>query len=70
MAPAIIHWSDDGWHTTKETWTKDTGIGIFIGDLPIENRSCKEIAFTFFWKEANHWENQNFTVAIENSQTF
>lgn len=66
MAEAVIHWSDDDWQTTKETLTKDTGLGVFAGDIPIENKNSKQIVFTFFWKEANHWENKNFTVAIEN----
>lgn len=65
MADAVIHWSDDDWQTTKETLTKDTGLGVFAGDIPVENKNSKQITFTFFWKEANHWENKNFMVEIE-----
>lgn len=65
MANAVIRWSDDGWQTTKETLTKDTGLGLFIGDIPIENENCKDIVFTFFWTEAKQWENKNFTVKIK-----
>ncbi len=66
MAEAVIHWSDDDWHTKKETLTKDTGLGIFVADIETENNS-KHIVFTFLWKEANHWENKNFTVEIEDN---
>jgi glucoamylase len=65
MAEAVIHWTDDDWCTTKETLTKDFGIGVFVADIPNENKNRSPISFTFFWKQANHWENENFRVEKE-----
>lgn len=65
MAEAEIHWTNDDWQTKKETLTKDTRLGVFAGEIQIENKNSKNIAFTFFWKEANNWENKNFTLEIE-----
>lgn len=65
MAEAEIHWSDDDWQTKKETLSKDIGLGVFTADIQIENKNCKQIVFTFFWKEASQWENKNFVVEME-----
>lgn len=64
MADALIYWTDDNWITTRETCTRDLGIGVFVADILIENKNCSHISFTFFWKQANHWENRNFNVEI------
>ncbi|MGI8635618.1 MAG: glycoside hydrolase family 15 protein, partial [Segetibacter sp.] len=65
LTNAMIQWSDDDWQTTKETWTKDTGLGVFAAGIEIESKNSNQIIFTFFWSEANHWENKNFTIKIE-----
>jgi len=49
-APAMVHWSFDGWQTTQDTKTRDTGMSVFVADLPSENLNVgNEIAFTFLW---------------------
>ena len=31
--PAVVHWSTDGWKTSHESATRDTGLGIHVADL-------------------------------------
>lgn len=65
LAPALIHWSTDGWATTRDVRTRDTGLGVHIADLSTKDlKSGKTIVFTFDWPEAGHWEGKNFTVAV------
>lgn len=65
MSEAVIHWTDDNWNTVKDTHTKNTGTGVFIGDIDIRESSADHILFTFFWTGSNKWENQNFSIEIE-----
>ena len=66
LAPAIVHWSGDGWQTVHDESTRDTGLGIHVVDLPTGRMvSGQAMVFTFFWIEPGSWENANFTVTIE-----
>lgn len=62
-APAVIHLSTDNWQNTKDIETKDTGLGIYFADFPKATRK-EVIRFTFYWKEADKWENRNFNVEV------
>jgi glucoamylase len=65
LAPAVIHWSINNWEEVSETKTRDTGIGIHLADILTSSLKTDElIHFTFFWSEANHWEEENFTVKV------
>ena len=66
MAAAIIRWSPDNWQTQNDIDTKDTGLGIYVADVDLKNERSGAIKFTFFWKEANHWEEKEYEVKIEN----
>ncbi len=64
-APALIHWSADGWATIHDTPTQPSGLGNHYADLPTDSLVAgAEIAFTFYWSEVDHWEHQNFTVTV------
>jgi glucoamylase len=65
LAEAIIHWSSNEWKEVIETKTRDTGIGIHRADIPTSSlKTGEQIHFTFFWSEANRWEEQNFSIKI------
>lgn len=34
LAPAGVPWSSEGWQTTRDMTTRDTGLGLYIADLP------------------------------------
>lgn len=66
LSSAIIRWTVDRWITTNEITTRDTGLGMHVADLVTNNFKDVDILFTFFWQDAQCWENKNFSVHIEN----
>ena len=65
LAPALVHWSNDDWQTTRDINTMDTGIGVHVADLP--TGAMPEgtiILFTFYWMEQDRWEGVDLTVSI------
>lgn len=65
LAPARVRWSIDGWQASRDTDFRDTGLGVFVADLPTETLwAGTRIDFTFEWTEAGHWEGHNFAVTI------
>jgi glucoamylase len=64
-APALVHWSVDGWRTTQDTNTRDP-LGIYVADLPTNKLNPGEqILFTFYWQNEQRWEGTDFSVTIE-----
>jgi glucoamylase len=64
-APAVIHWSGDDWITVQEATTHDVGLGIHIADLTTQALpESKQVRFTFYWPDADHWEGANFVVRV------
>jgi glucoamylase len=65
-APAMVHWSIDGWKTAQDNDTKDTGLGIYRLDLPTASLPVGgRAAFTFYWPQENRWEGQDYSVIVE-----
>jgi glucoamylase len=62
---AQIHWSIDGWQTTHDDPTWDTGLGVHVFDLPaVTLTPGTTIAFTLFWPQHQRWEGTNFLVEV------
>jgi glucoamylase len=65
LKPALVRWSSDGWKTVQEAPTTDTGMGVYIADLPTEALSARtELKFTFYWQEAARWEGADYEVVF------
>lgn len=65
LAPAVVHWSADDWRTPQDTPTRDTGLGVFVADLPTAGLPAgKTVRFTFYWPGANRWEGTDFAVGV------
>jgi glucoamylase len=65
LSPATVRWSDDGWKTSHDQHTRDSGLGLNIADLPTDQLPTqRQIAFTFLW-DNEHWEGTNFVVTVE-----
>jgi glucoamylase len=61
LAPAIVHWSGDGWRTVQDTHTTDSGLGVHFADLPTSALPVDtRVWFTFFWIEVNRWEGEDY----------
>ena len=60
-APALVHWSFDGWQTAQDIETSDTGLGTYVADLPTDQLPPgSEIVFTFYWLQEQRWEGTDF----------
>jgi glucoamylase len=65
-ASAVVHWSADGWRTAQDTTTGDTTLGVHIADLETRHLSSGDrVHLTFYWPEAERWEQVDFLVCIE-----
>ena len=66
LAPAIVHWSADGWSTVHDTTTRDTKLGVHVADLDTRHvRQGDRVDLTFYWPEADRWEGTDFFVCVE-----
>jgi glucoamylase len=62
---SVVHWSGDDWRAVQDTPTKDSGLGVFFADLSTESLpEGSRVDFTFYWPQADHWENNNFSVEV------
>jgi glucoamylase len=66
LTPALVQWSTDAWHTVHETPTWDTGLGLHVADVDTTALSPGgAVDFTFYWPEADRWEQMHFRVMLE-----
>lgn len=65
LAEAVVRWTDNNWQTYNDVNTKNTGLGVYVADIYSYNSKTCNILFTFFWKEANRWENKDFEIKVE-----
>ncbi len=62
-APAVVHWSLDGWQTTPDTPSHDSGFGMHVVDIPTAECGIGSVVvFTFFWPDAQRWEGVDYRV--------
>jgi len=65
MAPAVVRWSADDWNTFSEVTTHDVGLRIHIADLTTKTLpEGKNIKFTFYWTDTDHWEGTDFIIRV------
>ena len=66
MAAARVRYSADG----RQTWTdldaRDTGLGVWVADIPNSDRLApgEAVDFTFWWPEAGRWEGRDLRVEV------
>jgi glucoamylase len=67
LAPGRVHGSVDGWRSTFDLETRDTGLGVWIADLPASDALVAGAAvdFTFQWPDSHRWEGRDFRVSVE-----
>jgi glucoamylase len=65
LSPALVRWTIDGWKSSVDTNTRDTGLGIHILDLPTASLPVgSQAVFTFYWPQENRWEGTDYTVTV------
>jgi glucoamylase len=68
LTPATVHWTIDGWQTSHDTGTRDTGLDTHILDLPTASLPPGgQATFTFYWPQEDRWEGKDYTVTIESA---
>ena len=63
-SPFSLHWSMDEWHTTNDTASTPTSLGIEYVDIQVPVTQNLPLRFTFFWPQDNEWQQQNYAVAV------
>lgn len=61
---AMVRWTADNWESHYDVETRDTNLGIHLVDIDLKEVKGDELQFTFFWKDAGHWENKNYQTKI------
>jgi glucoamylase len=65
LAPAVVHWSSDGWTSSHDATAKDTGLGMHVADLPTGDlQTSTGLTFTLYWSTEDRWEGTDFEVRI------
>ena len=72
FAPARVRCSLDGWRTWIDIDARDTGVGIWVADVPGSDRLGPggAVVFTMWWPEAEHWEGRDLRVSVAESVDF
>ncbi len=71
MAPARVHCSVDGGATWTDLETLDTGLGVWLADVPGSDRLAPgaSVEFTFWWPDPGRWEGRDFRVRVAETAT-
>jgi glucoamylase len=65
LADAVLHWTMDDWRTVHDTATRDTTLGVQVVGLETRHLlSGDRVDFTFYWPEADRWEQVDFAVSL------
>ena len=65
LAPVVVHWTTDDWHTAHDVSAKDTSLGVWTVDLPTDFVPAGGVVrFTFYWSEAARWEGRDFAATV------
>ena len=66
LTSATIRWSSDNWYTINDIETLDSAVGNHFADLSTDNLEYdQKIVFTFYWHDADTWENKDYKLFIE-----
>jgi glucoamylase len=65
-APARVHYSIDGGQSWADLDARDTGLRLWVADVPASDRLApgQAVDFTVWWPEAGRWEGTDMRVEI------
>jgi glucoamylase len=65
LAPMNINWTIDGWKTFATAQSQDTGLEVWVADIPSEALPAGAVVtFTFYWPNVDRWEGADFSVRV------
>jgi glucoamylase len=63
-APFRLRWTINEWQRSQDTMSTSSGLGIYFVDIPVAKDQKAPIRFTFFWTDPEHWEGQDYEIAV------
>ena len=63
--PFRLRWSLDEWRVSTDSQSLTTALGIHYADIVVPRGQQAAVRFTFFWPEAERWEERDFDVEVE-----
>jgi glucoamylase len=66
LAPCRVHCSLDGWQTVRDLDAWDTGLGVWVADVPgsDELQPGGAVDATFYWPQVDRWEGRNVRISV------
>ncbi len=66
LAPCRVHYSLDGWHSSLDLEARDTGLGVWVADIPGADRlpAGAVVKATFYWPRSDRWEGRDVAVVV------
>ena len=66
MAATRVHYSLDRGRHWSDLEARDTGLGVWVADVPRSDRLApgQVVEFTFWWPEAGRWEGRDLRVEV------
>ena len=65
LAPAVVHWSVDGWRTVHDTSHETRHSACTVATWGPGPGPGDRVHFTFYWPEEDRWEGVDFLVCVE-----
>ncbi|RJP19915.1 MAG: glucan 1,4-alpha-glucosidase [Candidatus Abyssobacteria bacterium SURF_5] len=70
LASADVRWSSDNWKSINDSLTRETGVGIWVVELPAARLPANTVVrFTFYWIDERRWEGKDFEVTIADEES-
>ncbi len=64
-AQATVHWGINGWKNVRDTSMKNTGLDVWVSELPVAHLKAGDtIQFTFHMHDLDVWTGQDFEVTV------
>jgi glucoamylase len=58
-------YSTDAWVTKQQIASQRTKIRVAMADIAVPNVHDSSLQFTFYWRDAGHWEGRNFCASVD-----
>jgi len=59
-----LHWSDDDWHTARDTPSTSV-LGTSFVDIDVPANQQAPLRFTFCWMPKGRWEGRDYLVEVQ-----